>query len=501
MLPFFQKHRVALDLNSWQLKLIDQTNNEEYWKSQNLVQALYIYSQFPNVRHTYHTQGHLLFLNVGHMVYAFDAVDKKKLWEFNLYSPGTSGNAVQPSQNPPWQDKDGSLLILYQDGWMHRLGQPGPMEPSYICLQTRNGLVALDPVRGTVLWSKASVSGKANVFGDDQYVYVVELDARGNATGSQVLRAQDGVTVKGVPDFTAAYQNRLRTLGRNLLVRDNIQGNVVLRFYDVLTGKDLWKRTFPADSVVIRSDDPNLTGAIEPSGAVTVVDVHTDKVVLKTAVLREDVDKVQEAYLLLDSDHFYLAFNRQANPQVNPWGGPMSNLMYGMRALPVNGHRFYAFHRSSGKVDWWIEKVENQMLVMEQFKELPIIQFTSRYNRAINNNQPRFGNQPVVPFKSIDKRTGKLLMDEELQQNGNQFYGLTTNLRDGRIELVSFNLKIVHEPFQPGMKGQPSASASGSTTGEARLQELRARAEREAIMQEHQLKRQAEIQLQLQEKK
>src|SRR5207247_991855 len=103
----------------------------------------------------------------GHMVYAFDAVDKKKLWEYNLYSPNTPGNStILPQQVRPMQDKDGSLLILYQDGWMQRIGPAGPTEASYVCLQTRNGLIALDPIRGSVLWTKPSVSPRAQVFGD-----------------------------------------------------------------------------------------------------------------------------------------------------------------------------------------------------------------------------------------------------------------------------------------------------------------------------------------------
>ena len=40
-----------------------------------------------------------------------------------------------------------------------------------------------------------------------------------------------------VPDFTEAYQHRVRVLGRNLLVKeDGPMGAMSLRLYDVLTG-------------------------------------------------------------------------------------------------------------------------------------------------------------------------------------------------------------------------------------------------------------------------
>src|SRR5262249_49558844 len=91
VLPFFQKHRVAVTLdNTWVLKLIDRADNREYFQSSTLVPSNYLYNNF---RHTYRTQGHLLFLSLGHMLYAFDAVDKKKLWEYNLYSPSSPANS------------------------------------------------------------------------------------------------------------------------------------------------------------------------------------------------------------------------------------------------------------------------------------------------------------------------------------------------------------------------------------------------------------------------
>src|SRR5262249_19157484 len=250
-----------------------------------------------------------------------------------------------------------------------------------------------------------NVSPRAQVSGDQQYLYVVEVDSNGNATGSMVLRAEDGVAVKGVPDFSAAYQNRLRSFGRRLLVRDNVQGSVALRLYDVLTGKDVWKQTFPADSVVLRSEDPNLTGAVAPDGAVTIIDLRTQETILKTrTAFREHVEKLQEAHLLLDNDKYYLALNKSPNAQLNQWGGTMTNVMYGLRAIIVKGW-LYAFDRATGKAAWW-HKAENQMIIMEQFRDLPIVQFTARYHKPIN----RLGNAAqMVPFRSLHKRTGKLL--------------------------------------------------------------------------------------------
>src|SRR6185437_7719260 len=80
------------------------------------------------------------------------------------------------------------------------LGQVSAVEASYVALLTQKGLVVNDPLRGSLLWSRAMESRGARVFGDDQHLYLVE-GADGSATGvGRVLRATDGEPVN-VPDF------------------------------------------------------------------------------------------------------------------------------------------------------------------------------------------------------------------------------------------------------------------------------------------------------------
>src|SRR5205807_7740593 len=171
------------------------------------------------------------------------------------------------------------------------------------------------------------VSTRSQIFGDSDYVYIVDINLEGTPTATKVLRAHAGVSVE-VPDFAALYQRRLRAAGRTLLVSEtDPQGGVVLRHYDILTGKDLWKTSFPANSVVLRSEQTDLAGAVEPDGKVSVFDLRTKKQVLKATVQPKHVDKAQGVTLLQDPYRYYLAINGPADPQANPWGPPASNLL------------------------------------------------------------------------------------------------------------------------------------------------------------------------------
>src|SRR5262249_17319217 len=169
----------------------------------------------------------------------------------------------------------------------------------------------------------------------------------------RAVRAHDGAPVS-VPDFAALYQRKLALVGRNLLLRENESaGGMSLRLYDALTGKDLWKKSFAANSVDIKSDDPNLIGAVEPGndGKVTVIDLRTRKDVLVTRLAPKDLEKVQDFRLLADASHFYLIVNKQPDPQRNQMGGFWANVSNGIRSVPVNG-KIFAYFRNTGKLDW-----------------------------------------------------------------------------------------------------------------------------------------------------
>src|SRR5262249_49025489 len=197
-------------------------------------------------RCSYQSLGHLVVLQLAHMVFAVDPLNKGRvLWEKNLSSlPGSTTYPPSPQGTPTIDPRDGSVVVAYSDGWMQRLGSTGPLQGGVICLQKRDSLEAIDPVSGRTLWTRSDVHSRSHVFGDEQYIYVVGMGAGNSATATRAFRAYDGVTVR-VPEFANAYQNRVRLVGRNILVRDtDAKGVMTLRIYDVLQGKDLWKETF-----------------------------------------------------------------------------------------------------------------------------------------------------------------------------------------------------------------------------------------------------------------
>jgi outer membrane protein assembly factor BamB len=472
ILPYFRTHRVMFNMQFRQIMLVDRTTGQEVGvinlpdlTNTQYYNYLYTYYNQPNLLpgasfRSCHVQGHLAVLQIGPMVYCVDVASKKVLWNRNLLETAVPINTnynIQP-------DTDGSLQMITYDRFTNqpyrrKIGMIGNLEASYICIQTQKGLVALDPLRGAELWTKSDVPPRTQIFGDEQHVYLVET-RDGVVTGNaRCLRASDGVRVE-VPDFSNAYQNRVRILGRKLLVSETGRDGLTLRLYDVHTGKDLWKKKFAAQSVALRTEDRNLAGAVEPNGQLTVVDLGSHKEVLNARLEEVDIKDVKEAVFLDDGDQFYLALNKAVdNTKVGNGGILYNNFANGTRCTLVNG-MFYAFDRK-GKLHWHsIEPITNQMVVLEQFKNMPIVLFSVRYNELAQGGR---WNHWVTATKSINKKTGKLVYDSRPRDysNPHQFYVLNLDAKKGTIDLIGGTNWVQHY-VDDGRKFQDEGAGKGN---------------------------------------
>src|SRR5262249_57289368 len=95
---------------------------------------------------SYQILGNLVVVQLGHMVYAVDPLrGGDVLWEKNLSSlPGTTSTYPPGYQTLSFDPRDGSVVVLYSDGWMQRLGSTGPLQGGVICLHTPHSLQPID---------------------------------------------------------------------------------------------------------------------------------------------------------------------------------------------------------------------------------------------------------------------------------------------------------------------------------------------------------------------
>jgi hypothetical protein len=126
--------------------------------------------------------------------------------------------------------------------------------------------------------------------------------------------------------------------------------------------------------------------------------------------------------------------------------------------MPVTGY-VYAFHRTRGVLSWYRE-VPTQMLILERFEEMPILLFTARMQKALNQG----GVTQTVSTMSLDKRTGKLIYDRDSFAN-NVFHTLKLDRRTGTVDLLSHNLTLRHYLEGLGDASTSNTSPAGQPAG------------------------------------
>ncbi len=183
-LPYFNRNQVGLELNTQALKLIDRFTGEvrltnTLTSSPSLFNANLASSPTPDApKFAYQTLGHLIVLPVGNKVFGIDPINNMKLWERDLQSqPGIQASLAR--------DPDGSIQFLYNDGFKQRLGTTGPLDGNAICMQTRDALLAVDPISGRTLWTRSDVGPRNHIFGDDKNLYVVEMGEKDIAASTR----------------------------------------------------------------------------------------------------------------------------------------------------------------------------------------------------------------------------------------------------------------------------------------------------------------------------
>jgi hypothetical protein len=460
-LPFFREHAVRVQFDPPQLLLTDSRTGEDVWATPlrpTLFKDILLEaeSQQGTAPLAYRSQGYLVVPLIGHRIIGIDPVNRQVLWEKSL-----AGLPDDPPDGPAplWQKitvdpRDGSVQVLHPDGWVQRLGGSLVLGPSALCLLTRAGLRAFDPLTGKALWHRRNFPAGGVLFGDADTLCVVATDADGGPTATRVFRTADGAAVNA-PDFAAAYGRRLRTLGSRLLVWETEPGEGrMLRLYDVPGRTERWKHAFPARSLPLDVPDAPLAGAVAPDGTLEAFDLDSGKPVLKAALDPAHLARAEKVHLLADAGHFYVTVRGPGDPNLARLGAVKANFVpaTGLHGLPVHGP-FYAFARNTGRPTWRVN-VENQVLVLNHFADTPLLLFTSRYLRWRKAPGRPAQVEQLAGLLALDKGTGKRLYDNPDLRDTPEFHSLGVDPRAGKVELISVNLKVRFEggeaPATPG---------------------------------------------------
>ena len=367
-------------------------------------------------------------------------------------------------------DAEGNLEITFRNQFTNQpthmhVGHVGAVQASYVALLTPKGLLVVDPLKGTALWRKTDVPIQTRVFGDEQCLFTVDL-ANGVVGSGQAYRAIDGTNMK-VPDFGVFYQNKIRILGRKLLTRVGGEKTTV-KLYDITSGKDVWSQAFHPLATVLITEDFAITGVIEPGrqGHGARCADGQDRLSDQGSPGAGDEGRHQRpggasaaarpGALLHRPEPADRRSSRPADPAttilatacgcrtVNGWvlaffreegehlGNDDSSYTWDGKKWVV-GARKLVKHKK-GDLAWRSpERIDNQLIIVEQFENLPVMLFSARYPTQVG---VQLGW--LTSTQCLLRETGKRLY-WNVQKPGAAaapFGTFAIDTRDGSINLV-----------------------------------------------------------------
>ena len=403
-------------------------------------------------------EGHLLLVMLGWKIMAIDTLGQghngtaRLLWTQDLLGPGTDQTGLRfplfggilpwQLQNQMAQLNDRSSLI-------------GPITNRYVCFQRFRNLIAVDPASGSPLWIRQNVTPGSDLFGDDQYLFVVSPDREDalllrtsdgeqlgtrkvpRVSGRQVLPSGEEKTV-----FAHLEDSCLTTIGRHLLLWWQEGTGRTLTLVDPLEGRDLWpgrKFSHAARACVVRDE---AVGVFEPDGRFVLVGLSDGRTIADVKLKAES--RLIDISIEADDSRYFLIVRSSTSDRnavnIQP--------LIGSDPKPINYGRLYAFDKE-GKTLWPEPVViENQFLLSDQPLRLPILTFACQAYVQTANGQGR----QKMSVRCIDKRNGRTAFKAEYA-NQNNIFDITGNPEKKAVDLIlqrqTIRLTFTDKPLPP----------------------------------------------------
>jgi len=464
LFPMYRRARFTLDQfvsggNGWTLRAFDRGTQRELFRSPAIPNLFFYSSNGQQVPYGRFVQGsgHLVIVQFGFTVYCYDLAEKKELWRKDLF-PDTPLMPNNSYMVDTFSDGDVAISVRNNNGAFPSvsLSRAALLQPGYACLLTADGLECVEPLTRRVLWVRRGVPERTQMVGDGRFVVLIELDAQRKPLSTRLIRAVDGMAVENAPDsakvLTEARSYKL--FGRHALLASGTGDQPrTLRYYDLATGKDVWKKEFDAKAIPISAPlDATLCGFVKGDGTAELYSVQTGEIATKLTIDEKNreaqIKACAGAQVFADADRYYLVLDR--DPSLGSTNGTRAiNQTQQLRSVKVNGP-LYAFDRATGKRLWtFADILENQNLVIEQFADLPVLIATAMLVRDGNNR-----GIPTTTAVVIEKERGKLVFDRDLNQNG-LFYNLSVDHKNGEVSLNRGDVRVVVSPEEPKEAKKP----------------------------------------------
>lgn len=419
------------------------------------------------------SNGHLVVVNLGDQIVAVDALRGQRsggdgqLWKLDAVEiDPTTVRSTYPQQRTSANPLTGGRVQLYDPSGRINF-YTGPVQSLGICYQRGRQLLCVDPLTGQPLWERGQIPAAAEIFGDDELIFVADP----SADEALVLSAIDGSLV-GRRKVERA-ERRWTTHGRRVLAWEQTGTTVTVKLYDAWAqGSPLWSKSFAIGSrgTLVESDE---LAVLEPGGNFTIVSLADGRVRFASPLEPDrslgniHVFRSRQQYVLIASQE---AANSESPPGyiINPIG-----MNLGYQQNRIHG-RVHAFDRRTGKAQWQVPAfVAFHGLLPDQPLESPLLFFVRNKVRAT----PASSSRQSGTVLCLDRRDGRIVWDSEAEtESARQITGpinacdVVTDAATGRVMLSvllqqnvkNFTFQLTDKPTPPEPPAQTGDLSSRS---------------------------------------
>jgi outer membrane protein assembly factor BamB/tetratricopeptide (TPR) repeat protein len=357
--------------------------------------------------------GHLVIVNLGADIIAIDAlrtdrVAESLLWRQDAVDDPANNPNAQRVFSPQVRSRNpllGNRNVNYDSAGKLNFNT-GPITGSGVAFQRGRQIVCVDPVTGQTLWERSSstqaeIPQQADIFGDDELLLIANasLDTK-QPDDVLVLSSLDG-SVLGQKKIEPA-ERRWATHGRRVLAWEEKNSTITVRLYDAWNDQRvLWSRQVARGTRGHIIDGEELA-ILEPGGQFTIVSLADGSV--RFAVPLEAEPSLAWIQVIRSENQYLLLASQESGP-VGGGGLTPLPIISSLQQTGMHG-RVYAFHRSSGKLQWQTPAfVSHHKLPPDQPTESPLLFFIGQ--RQTNNKTP-------TAILALDRRTGRNVYENEL---------------------------------------------------------------------------------------